>query len=75
VAYLIFTTQQEADDRSRAAWEQALGRQKRLQDVTEFLWESLVGKDGRTALTINDKEELLTAPELAAKVATLDGNW
>jgi hypothetical protein len=73
--YLIFPTEQEADTRSRDAWEAVLVRKKHSQDVTEFLWGRNVGKDGRTALEITEKEELLTASETAAKVITLDGNW
>jgi hypothetical protein len=51
--YLILNNQQAADDRSRQAWEQVLGRQKNPADVTEFLWgRSAPGLDGRVAVVI-----------------------
>lgn len=36
--YIKFTTAQAAVDRSRTAWTAVLGRAKRAQDGTEFLW-------------------------------------
>jgi hypothetical protein len=75
VAYLILATEKDADDRSLLAWEAVLGRKKHPEDITEYLWGRVVGKDGRTALSITEKEELLTVSETAAKVTTLDGNW
>lgn len=75
MTYLIFDTKQEADERSRQAWEEHLGRKKRPEDVTEFLWSRNVGKDGRTALVISEKQELLKVPERNAMVETLDANW
>jgi hypothetical protein len=44
MAYLIFANEQEADNRSRDAWEQVLDRPKNVEDVTEFLWGPL-GQD------------------------------
>ena len=89
MAYLIFNTQKEADDRAAQAWVEVLGRPKNPQDVTEFLWgRSQVGKDGRVAIEIPDDKTTwgipqaealavtVTAQEEAAKVAQLDPvNW
>ena len=73
--YLIFNTKDDAVQRSREAWEAVLGRKKKPEDVTEFLWSIDVGNDGRTAIVINEKADLLTASEEIAKTETLDTNW
>ena len=86
--YLIFADQKSADDFSRQAWVQVLGRPKRPADVVEFLWRRLPGKDGRVAVDIPSdtakwkvtpqKAALvtLTAQQTAALVPTLDpANW
>jgi hypothetical protein len=53
MAYLIFANEQEADNRSRDAWEQVLDRPKNVEDVTEFLWgRTRPGLDGRMAVEI-----------------------
>lgn len=79
MSYLIFATKEEAIDRSRQAWVDALGRAKKPEDVTEFLWGVDVGKDGQTALVVTEKEELLSDIELTSVTATIDagagGNW
>jgi len=36
---LIFETVEEAEARSRQAWEDTLGRPKNPEDGTEFLWD------------------------------------
>lgn len=71
MSYLILATEEEASNRSRDAWEAVLGRKKHAQDVTEFLWDIDVGKDGRCALVISEKAELLTSAEAGTSVATL----
>lgn len=71
MSYLIFTTKAEAEDRSREAWEAVLGRKKRPEDVTEFLWDRTVGKDGQTALVVLEHLDKLDAAEQAATVTVL----
>lgn len=64
---LPFDTLKEAEARSREEWEKALGRKKRPEDVTEFLWpvDALAGKDA--ILVIPDGgEATLTDDERAA---------
>jgi hypothetical protein len=77
--YLIFPSEAEAKDRTRAAWGARLGREKNPQDVTEFLWAWAVGKDGQTALIIGEQSEKLTQQEAALLIFDLpDGvgeNW
>jgi hypothetical protein len=77
--YLIFDTKEEAVARSAEAWEARLGRKKNPEDVTEFLWGWSEGKDGQTALIINDEADKLTPQETAALVADLPksegDNW
>jgi hypothetical protein len=75
MSYLIFNTKNEAVSRTREAWVQRLGRPKRAEDITEFLWDIAVGKDGRTAVEVKENFELLTASEGLSKTETLDGNW
>jgi hypothetical protein len=69
--YLILQTKEEAIIRSREAWEAVLSRKKRAGDVTEFLWDIAVGKDGRAAINISEKPEILTAAELQVVVTDL----
>jgi hypothetical protein len=77
--YLVLDTEEEAITRSREAWEQKLGRKKNPGDVTEFLWGLDVGKDGRTALVISEKADLLTQAEVIEVAPELpdgkDENW
>lgn len=70
---ISFTTQQEADARSREWWTAILGRDKRTEDVTEFLYS----RSG-TAVVVPDRDEYLdtllrldqmTADEIAALVS------
>jgi hypothetical protein len=58
--YLILATEKDAKARSAEAWEQRLGRKKRPEDVTEFLWSVDVGKDGRAAIVIAKSEDVAT---------------
>jgi len=70
---LIFDSRIEAETRSRAEWEKCLGRKKRPEDVTEFLWSAEEGPDGKAALVIpaDDEARLSTAERanLATRVA------
>jgi hypothetical protein len=75
VSYLIFPSEDDAKARSRQGWRELLGRSKRHEDMTDFLWGWHVGKDGRTALVVDERRDLLTAAEKAASVDTLDANW
>lgn len=52
--YIIFPDRETAKDRSRLEWEYVLGHTKNPEDVTEFLWQRIVGIDGRTALNTGD---------------------
>lgn len=73
MAYLLFPNLAAAQTASRAKWVTTLTRTKNPQDVTEFLWPWLIGKDGRVALDTryNPKGVLATGA-----VATLDPvNW
>jgi hypothetical protein len=71
VKYLVFDTKQDAEARSAEAWEQVLGRKKRPEDITEFLWSVDVGNDGRAALVI-DKAEDVTAYVKQEEIAELE---
>jgi hypothetical protein len=79
VEYLIFPTEEEAKSRTREAWETILGRTKHSEDVTEFLWGWAVGKDGQTALVIDEQSEKLTQQEETKLVVDLPkgsgANW
>ena len=74
--YLILDSVKEAEDCSRQAWLDVLGRDKRPQDITEFLWGRRVGVDGRTALPIVQREDLVPLSRQGGLVAMLDDiNW
>jgi hypothetical protein len=77
VAYLILDSRDAAVTRSREGWEAVLGRKKKTEDVTEFLWGvSQEGKDGKCALYISTEVTRLTAEEQTKVVAELDVvNW
>jgi hypothetical protein len=77
MAYLVMQTRQAAQERTRDAWTTVLGRPKRQEDVTEFLWGTTApGLDGRVALNISERPELLSPQEQRALVAQLDPiNW
>jgi hypothetical protein len=50
-----------------------MGQAKKPEDVTEFLWPWLVGRDGRTALDVTYNPANIIAP---GAVQTLDPvNW
>jgi hypothetical protein len=67
---------QQAVERTRDAWTAVLGRPKKSEDVTEFLWGYRVGLDGRAAMDISERAELLTVQEAQATVANLPiENW
>lgn len=72
MSYLIFSTKQEADDRSKQAWLDVLGRKKKPEDVTEFLWGRIKTIDGSIALDISEKSELLSPLEQSACVAVIE---
>lgn len=59
---LTFATKEDAEARSREEWEKVLGRKKRPEDVTEFLW----AVDGSTAIVPPEDESRLTKAERAA---------
>jgi hypothetical protein len=76
MAYLIYDTKDEALGRSRQAWEDNLGRKKRPEDVTEYLWGWSEGKDGKCAMIVEEEESKLTTDEQTKLTATLDeANW
>jgi hypothetical protein len=76
VSYLILPIVEDAKARTRQGWREVLGRNKHQIDITDFLWEWTVGIDGRTALVIDSRRDLLTALERAASVDVLDPvNW
>jgi hypothetical protein len=52
--YLVFDTKEEAEVRSRQAWEDVLGRPKKPEDVTEFLWPVILHADGRASLELDE---------------------
>jgi hypothetical protein len=73
MAYLLFPSLAAAVSASQQRWVQTLGRAKRAEDVTEFLWPWLVGKDGRTALDVTYNPANIIAPGVTQ---TLDPvNW
>lgn len=76
MSYLILATKDDAQARSRLAWETILGRKKNPADVTEFLWSMIIGKDGEAALVIVEQVDKLTVQETSLLVASLIGpNW
>lgn len=58
---LAFSSRKEAEARSREEWEKMLGRPKRPEDATEFLWSV----DGAVVLVPDEDLGLLTKAELA----------
>lgn len=64
--YLRLATATASIDRSRQAWLAVLGRAKKPEDITEYLWDTIT-RAGRTAalLHISDPvtEVRLTQPE------------
>jgi hypothetical protein len=69
MSYHIYNTKDEAEQRSRNDWEVVLGRSKRPEDVTEFLYTIQEGKDGRTAVDIpDDLTELGLTEDTASNV-------
>lgn len=71
--YLLFPSLAAAQNASRQRWVQTLGREKKPEDVTEYLWPWLVGLDGRTALDVTYNPANIIAP---GTVQTLDPvNW
>jgi len=73
MAYLLFPNLASAMNQSRANWNTTMGRQKRPEDVSEYLWPWLVGLDGRVALDTKYNPGGIIAPGV---VQTLDPvNW
>lgn len=58
---LTFRSADEAAARSRAEWEKVLGRPKRPEDVTEFLWQV----EGPVLRVPAESEMLLSSKELS----------
>jgi hypothetical protein len=76
--YQVFTTKTAADDRSRQAWAALLGRAKRAEDVTEFLWaRTRPGLNGSVAVVIPPPDSSrLTQQERNKLTESLDPlNW
>jgi hypothetical protein len=67
MAYLVLNTKQAADDRSRQAWTSFLGRTKRVQDITEFLWE-------RTKPVMKVSVALVIPPSDTSRLTTQERN-
>ncbi len=69
--YLKFNSLDEAIARSRQAWEAVLGRKKKPEDVSEFLWEVILPYDKSMALLAIDAntEARLDAGERVALLA------
>lgn len=60
MASIRFATLNEADTRSKEMWTQILGRPKRAQDVTEYLYGRNVDPDtGAVTLDIPTKDAYL----------------
>jgi hypothetical protein len=69
MAYHIYPTKDEAEQRSRDDWEAVLGRPKNPDDVTEFLYTTHEGVDGRTAVNVpDDLTTLGISEDMAASV-------
>lgn len=74
--YLVFDTEADAVTRSRNDWNTHLGRDKRPEDVTEFMWLCRVGLDGKCALEVDDTSNLLTQTDQSQLIDTLPtDNW
>lgn len=70
-SYIPFDTLQEADTRSAEYWTAHLGRQKRAEDVTEYLYGRVADEDGgNPRIVVPDRDRyldgLIRADELAA---------
>lgn len=65
--HLIYDSEDDAKQASRDVWEQVLGGPKKPENVTEFMWGWQTGLDGRSALEITEREELM--PEYVAEGA------
>ena len=68
---LAFDTKAEAEDRSREEWEKVLGRKKRPEDVTEFLWSVEATPDGKAALAIPDADVARLAETETLRLTTV----
>ena len=66
--YLKFETKDGAEERSRELWEAKLGRPKKEEDVTEFLYSVEVSEsdEGGSYLLVDDEGTLLTNEEKEA---------
>jgi len=54
---IAYATRGEAEARSRAEWEKVLGRPKRPEDVTEFLWSVAENEDRTAVVRVPAKDE------------------
>jgi hypothetical protein len=63
--YLKFESSGGAEQRSRELWGSHLGRPKKPEDATEFMysWEVAESDDGGSYLIIHDEGTLLTSTE------------
>ena len=66
--YLKFETKDGAEERSRELWEAKLGRPKKEEDVTEFLYSVEVSEsdEGGSYLLVDDEGAFLTNEEKEA---------
>lgn len=65
--YLQFQSAKEAQARSRDAWIEKLGRPKRPEDVTEFMWQVFEHPyDGTAMLDVSTDEKSLKPAEVSA---------
>lgn len=53
---LTFATKEDALARSRAEWEKHLGRPRRREDVTEFLWAVSEDAEGKAVVLVPDAD-------------------
>ncbi len=73
-SYLVFTSEKSATDASRADWANVLGRPKRAEDITEFLWGVTVNpKDPTKVIGVVSDDALPLLPE-ARKTACVSAN-
>lgn len=69
---IIYSDVKSARDRDRQAWVERLGRPKRPEDITEFLFGVVKHPtDGRAAMMVED-ESRLTAAEKGQLVSEAD---
>ncbi len=66
--YLKFETKNGAEQRSRELWEARLGRSKKEEDITEFLYAAEVSESeiGGSYLLVDDEGAFLTNEEKEA---------